>query len=75
MKALVYEAHFYELGRNATSIVYMNYEIIYYFVQGLRLPIHMATQSLVVVGRPFAELFIHTRVMEKIHREVHNGSN
>lgn len=35
----------------------------------------MSAQSLVVMGRSFAEVFDHAQVMEELHHEALGGSN
>lgn len=68
-----YEAHFHELSKYETSILDTKYERVRCFVRGLRLPIRMATQSLVVIGRTFAKVSEHAKVMKEIHRESREG--
>lgn len=48
---IVYEAHFHEFSRDATSILDIEYERVCCFIRGLSLPICMSTKSLIVVVR------------------------
>lgn len=73
MTVAKYEAHFYEVAGYATSILETRCERVRCFIEGLIPPIRMATQSLVVAGRTFAEVSDHTSVIEKMHRESREG--
>ncbi|KAF3613820.1 Serpin-ZX [Capsicum annuum] len=68
MTVAEYEAHFHKLARHATSILDTEYERVRCFVRGLRLPIRMATQSLVTAGRTFIEVANHSKVMKDVQR-------
>lgn len=45
-----YKAQFHELASHFTFISTTEYKKVGYFVRGLRLPVRMSTQSLVVEG-------------------------
>lgn len=66
MTIVEYESYFHELSRHATSIMGIKYERIYCFVRGLRLPLRISTQSLVVVDSSFSNVSNHAQVMEEI---------
>lgn len=60
---------FNELSRQDISIFMTQYERVRRFLGGLILSPHMSTQSLVVIGRYFAEVSYHTHFMEEMHHE------
>lgn len=63
MIVVEYEACFYKFVRDTTSIIDAEYDKVCCVVCGLRLPIRMATHSLSTVGRSFAKVLDHARVM------------
>lgn len=69
-----YEAHVYELSRNTTFVLDIEYERVCCFIKGLRLPIRMSTQSLVTTGRSFTEVLDYSQVMKEIHYEAQGGA-
>lgn len=71
---LEYEALFYKLARYVITILSIKYEQIQYFIQGLRLPLCMATQTLVAAGRSFIEVSNYAYTMEKMHQDAQRGS-
>lgn len=70
MMAMEYEAYFYKLSWYTTSILETKYEKVHCFIFGLRLPIRMSTQSLVITDRSFAKVFGHAQVMEEMYCEA-----
>lgn len=73
MTVIKYVAQFYELSRNATSILIIEYERAYFFVQGVRLPLCMSTLILVTSSRSFVVDFNHAQVMKEMYHEVQRG--
>lgn len=69
MIVLEYESHFHELSMHGTFILNFEYEKFYCIVRGFRLPIGIATKTLVVVGRSFYEVLDQARMMEEMHCE------
>lgn len=61
-----YKDHFYKLDRCATSILDTECERIHQFIKGLRLPIRMSIQSLVVIGKFFFEVLDYAWVIKKM---------
>lgn len=70
MTALEYKNQFDELVKHATTILLIEYEQIWCFVQGLRLSLCKATQSLVATGRSFNKISDYSQTMEKMYHEV-----
>lgn len=54
-----YEAHFHKLARHTTSIRDTKYERVLFSVCGLRLPLCISTQCLVVVAWSFVVVIDH----------------
>lgn len=69
MMVVVYETHFNKLARNFTFILYIKYEVCC-FIRGLRVPLYMYTQSLVIEISSFAKVSNNTQVIKEIHHEA-----
>lgn len=69
-----YQAYSLELTRHVTYILDTEYQRVCFFMRGLGLPIRMATQRLVFLGRTFAEILDYARVMEVMHRKGYDKS-
>lgn len=57
MTILEYKVRFHKLAKYMTIILLIEYEWVWFFVRGLTLPFHTATQSLVPITRSFVEFF------------------
>lgn len=75
MTVAEYESYFHDLARNIISIFDTRHDIVHCFVRGFRLPINMSTQSLAALGKSFAQVSDHTRVIMEMHCEGCEGHN
>lgn len=70
MIAVEYKARFHMLARHAISILTTMFERVHFFVRGLRLPLCLFTQNLVLTARSFVEVSDHAQLMKEMHHEA-----
>lgn len=70
-----YEDRFHELSKHSTIILTIEYERVLFFVKGLRLLCHLATQSLISIGISFIDIADYAHNIEDLHHAAHGGSN
>lgn len=70
MTVLEYDAQSHKLAEYATTILLIKYVQIWCFIQGLRHPLKMATQTLVVDGRYFIEVSNYAQTIENMNHET-----
>lgn len=68
-----YDTCFHKLSRHATMILPIQEERVWNFVQVLRLPQWIATESFASSGRSFLDIVNHAHTMGELHHEARGG--